>query len=91
MTTQDEVLSQSSTPSEQPSAPKPVVPIGDAPRSGSNADEVRAQQEMGNAVGTAIGKPRVGSRTTAMPPQQQEQQLHNNLQACPVTTVVVCP
>jgi hypothetical protein len=79
------VLSQSSTPSEQPSAPpKPVVPLGDAPRSGSNADEIRAQQEMGNAVGTAIGKSRVGSRATPMPPQQQEQQLQNNLQACPV-------
>ncbi len=42
---------------------------GDAPRSGSYAPEAHSQKELGNAVGTAIGKPRVGSRTM-MSPQQ---------------------
>ena len=72
---QDDVLSDSSAPSMQPSAgslaqqsAQGQLP-GEAPRSGSYAPEAHSQKELGNAVGTAIGKPRVGSRTM-MSPQQ---------------------
>ena len=72
---QEDVLSESSTPSELPSSiPSTTTPLGEAPRSGSNAAEVRAQQELGNAVGTAIGKPRVASRTMMSPQQQAQEQ-----------------
>jgi len=73
---QEDVLSESSAPSmQQPSvgsfaqqSAQMQLP-GDAPRSGSYAPEAHSQKELGNAVGTAIGKPRVASRTM-MSPQQ---------------------
>ena len=76
---QDDVLSESSAPSERPSVgslaqQSNMSQLGGAPRSGSDNPERHAQAEIGNAVGTAIGKPRVGSRTMMSPQQAAEDQ-----------------
>ena len=72
------MLSESSAPTEKPSigslAQPSAASLDEAPRSGSNVAEARAQQELGNAVGTAIGKPRVTSRTMMAPQQQAADQ-----------------